>query len=202
MDAHAETPIPSFEPVVATAPGTRRARRGRPRGDSADPLEPAASSAPTARGALAPWYRSRPVIGGALTILGGIAMFGSSQLELGGMTVHVGIEGAQAMILPAVLIVCGALAVLSPAQHLFYGIVAMIIAVYSLVGVNLGGFFVGFLLGAVGGIVVASWRPRTAADEPVAVPADPPAIAGRSPERDAADVAAPADGVADGTARR
>jgi hypothetical protein len=35
-----------------------------------------------------------------------------------------------------------------------------VIAVYSLIGVNLGGFFVGMLLGSVGGILVVSWMPK------------------------------------------
>ena len=163
MDAHRD--------ALATQPDTLDTLDVLETPDELDALEafgePAASveaepadevAAPSEPGPFARWFRSRPVIGGLITVIGGIAMFFSSQLQLGGMTVHVGIEGAQAMILPAVLIVCGALAIFSPAQHVFYGIVAMIISVYSLVGVNLGGFFIGFLLGSIGGIVVASWR--------------------------------------------
>ena len=158
--------------------------------------EPAASvgaepadevAAPSEPGPFARWFRSRPVIGGLITVIGGIAMFFSSQLQLGGMTVHVGIEGAQAMILPAVLVVCGALAIFSPAQHVFYGIVAMIISVYSLVGVNLGGFFIGFLLGSIGGIVVASWRRTT----PRSDDEDAPAL---DDSEDSNAILAPAEG--------
>ncbi|UOE45727.1 DUF6114 domain-containing protein [Agromyces larvae] len=145
------------QPDALTSPfdaPARTARRGRARSRTADES-----------GRFPTWFRSRPTIGGLITVLGGVAMFFSSQLQLGGMTVHVGIEGAQAMILPAVLVVCGLLAILSPAQHVFYGIVALIISVYSLVGVNLGGFFIGFLLGAVGGVIVVSWRRKAAAGE-------------------------------------
>jgi hypothetical protein len=48
--------------------------------------------------------------------------------------------------------------------------------VYSLVGVNLGGFFVGMLLGSVGGILIVSWMPKTRstdATEPDSVEASP-----------------------------
>ncbi|WP_394552695.1 DUF6114 domain-containing protein [Agromyces sp. MMS24-JH15] len=183
MDAHPDTLGPTFDASAAESaarPAGRRARRaGTPPpapvafdagafdAIATDAIathviatDADASAARTEAGPVAAWFRSRPTIGGLITVLGGVAMFFSSQLQLGGMTVHVGIEGAQAMILPAVLIVCGVLAIGSPAQHLFYGIVAMIISVYSLVGVNLGGFFVGFLLGSIGGVVVASWRPK------------------------------------------
>ena len=182
MDAHPDALVSPVDAPTAPPTGGRR-RRGLAIVDG--PASQAAmTDAPDApadddragSGAFAAWFRSRPAIGGLITIVGGLAMFFSSQLQLGGMTVHVGIEGAQAMILPAVLVVCGALAVFSPAQHVFYGIVALIISVYSLVGVNLGGFFVGFLLGSIGGVVVASWRRR----EPTAGPAEtaePPAEA-------------------------
>ncbi|WP_395242514.1 DUF6114 domain-containing protein [Agromyces sp. MMS24-K17] len=189
MDAHPDALVSPFD--APTDPPTR----GRRRRDLAIVDGPASRAAVTdapdspdapaddvragSSGAFATWFRSRPAIGGLITIVGGLAMFFSSQLQLGGMTVHVGIEGAQAMILPAVLVVCGALAIFSPAQHVFYGIVALIISVYSLVGVNLGGFFVGFLLGSIGGVVVASWRRREPAAELVeaAEPAELPAEA-------------------------
>lgn len=159
MDAQPDALAPTFDAPLAHR---RRRLRGAAVAGAAEEAEV---------GRFAAWFRSRPVVGGLITVLGGVAMFFSSQLQLGGMTVHVGIEGAQAMILPAVLVVCGALAIGSPGQHLFYGIVAMIVSVYSLVGVNLGGFFLGFLLGAAGGVVVASWRPKRAD----AVADDPPA---------------------------
>lgn len=62
-----------------------------------------------------------------------------------------------------------------PAHRVFYGVIALAVALYSLVGVNLGGFLLGMLLSTVGGIVAVSWAPKgvDAADEvpePGAVP--------------------------------
>ncbi len=54
-----------------------------------------------------------------------------------------------------------------------YGVISLVIAVYSLIGVNLGGFFVGMLLGAVGGILTVAWMPKKA------VPAEPRPLAAR-----------------------
>ncbi|GAA5207884.1 DUF6114 domain-containing protein [Microbacterium kyungheense] len=116
-----------------------------------------------APGRAATWFRSRPVIGGGIAVLGALAMLLSTQLDLGNIRVHVGIEGMQATILPIVIALAGILAVVMPAHRIFYGVIVLVGSVYSLVAVNLGGFFVGFVLGCVGGVMVVSWAPRRAA---------------------------------------
>ena len=137
--------------------------------DRLDGDEPAPGRAST-------WFRSRPVIGGAVAVLGAVAMLLSTQLDLGNIRVHVGIEGMQATILPIVIALAGILAVAMPAHRVFYGVIVLVGAIYSLVAVNLGGFFVGFLLGCVGGVMVVSWAPRrVAAMEDVDAAPDAPA---------------------------
>jgi hypothetical protein len=108
------------------------------------------------------WYRRRPFIGGALTMLAGIEMFFSGQLDVGKIHIQVGIEGLQATIIPVLLVLLGLLSMLSPAQRIFYGVIALVVSVYSLIGDNLGGFFIGMLLGAVGGVLIVSWMPKRA----------------------------------------
>ena len=100
------------------------------------------------------------VLGGILLILGGLELFGSSQLDFGRLHIHLGIEGLQALVIPLLLVALGALVIATPAHRMLYGVVALAVAVYSIVGVNLGGFLVGFLLAAVGGILTVSWMPR------------------------------------------
>ena len=112
------------------------------------------------------WSRRRPFVGGALVILAGIEMFFSGQLDIGHIHVQVGIEGFQATVIPIALVLLGLLAMLMPAHRIFYGVIALVIAVYSLIGVNLGGFFVGMLLGSVGGILIVSWMPKKVPAEP------------------------------------
>ncbi len=107
------------------------------------------------------WRRGRPLVGGILLILGGLELFGSSQLDFGRLHIHLGIEGLQALVIPLLLVALGALVIATPAHRMLYGVVALAVAVYSIVGVNLGGFLVGFLLAAVGGILTVSWMPRT-----------------------------------------
>jgi hypothetical protein len=112
----------------------------------------------------AAWRRRRPFVGGVLTVLAGVEMFFSGQLDIGKIHVQLGIEGLQATIIPILLVLLGILALTMPVHRVFYGVIALVVSVYSLVGVNLGGFFVGMLLGAVGGVLVVSWMPRTATD--------------------------------------
>jgi hypothetical protein len=120
------------------------------------------------------WARSRPFVGGVLAVLAGVEMFFSGQLDIGNIHVQLGIEGFQATIIPIGMVLLGTLAVLMPAHRIFYGVLTLVLAVYSLIGVNLGGFFVGMLLGSVGGVLIVAWMPKpAAADEPT----DPPAKA-------------------------
>ena len=106
------------------------------------------------------WRRQRPFVGGILVALGGIEMFFSGQLDIGHLHVQLGIEGLQATIIPIALVLLGVLAITMPAHHVFYGVISLAVAVYSLVGVNLGGFLIGMLLAAVGGVLVTAWMPR------------------------------------------
>jgi hypothetical protein len=112
------------------------------------------------------WSHSRPFVGSALVILAGIEMFFSSQLDIGHIHVQVGIEGFQATVIPIALVLLGLLAMLMPVHRIFYGVIALVVGVYSLIGVNLGGFIVGMLLGSVGGILIVSWMPKKVAAEP------------------------------------
>jgi len=114
------------------------------------------------------WRRARPFVGSLMLVLAGIEMFLSTQLDLGNIKVQMGIEGFQAVLIPAGLALLGLLAMFMPVHHVFYGVLALVVAVYSLIGVNLGGFFVGMLLGAVGGTIVVAWGPRAAKAEATA----------------------------------
>ncbi|MFF4880931.1 DUF6114 domain-containing protein [Micromonospora sp. NPDC000668] len=105
------------------------------------------------------WQRSRPFWGGLLTALAGVEMFASTRMTLNGLSFSSGATGLLSLLIPAILVTCGLLLWLSPAQRLFYSIVAAVTAVYSLIGLNLGGFFVGLLLGIVGSALAFAWTP-------------------------------------------
>jgi hypothetical protein len=122
------------------------------------------------------WRRSRPFWGGLLLLIAGLELFLSANLTLGDLEVHMGPEGFLSYLLPLLLILCGVLSWVSPGQRLFYGILGLLTAVYSLVGLNLGGFGLGMLLGIVGGALVLAWAPtrtRPAAPTPASAEEEP-----------------------------
>lgn len=103
------------------------------------------------------WCRQRPFISGLLVVIGGIELFFSSQLDTGNLQIQFGIEGLQATVIPIALVLLGASAIFKPTHHVFYGIIALVLGVYSLIGVNLGGFILGMLLTSIGAVLVVAW---------------------------------------------
>lgn len=131
-----------------------------------------------------PWREQRPFVGGVLVVLAGLEMLLSGPIKLDQLGMNIvlrfGVEGAQATILPLALVLLGILVIAQPVHRIFYGVISLAISVYSIAGVNLGGWVVGFLLGVVGGIIVVSWAPEEepgaqeetgTAEEPDAAPA-------------------------------
>lgn len=110
-------------------------------------------------GKFARWRRHRPFWGGLMLMLSALEMFFSGNMSVGGIEVHLGPQGFLSYLLPLMLLVCGLLAWFTPAQRVFYGIIGLLAALYSFVGLNLGGWFVGMLLGIAGGGLVIAWGP-------------------------------------------
>jgi len=92
-------------------------------------------------------------------MLAGVELLWSSNLTLGGLEIHFGLEGFLSYLLPAVLLLTGLFVWLTPKQRAFYAIVGTLTAVYSVIGLNLGGFFIGMVLGIVGGALSFAWTP-------------------------------------------
>ena len=105
------------------------------------------------------WRRGRPFWGGVITILSGVVFFLSGHITFGGIKISFGPEEFLGWVIPLLLVLCGLLMLLTPAQRIFYGVLAAAISVGGLLGLNLGGFIVGMLLGMVGGALGASWAP-------------------------------------------
>lgn len=103
------------------------------------------------------WRRARPFWGGLLTLLAGLEIFGTTQMSLGGLTVQMGPTGFLSWLIPTILVTCGLLIWFSVHQRVFYAVVAAVTAIFALIGVNLGGFFVGMLLGIVGSALAFAW---------------------------------------------
>ena len=149
-----------------------------PHGEPADGRFPAASGEPTAaaepaartageeRRPGAPhrfraWRGRRPFLGGLLMTLGGAEILVTERASLG-VVVHVGMEGLSGYVVPTMLLVCGLLTLFNPQQRLFYSVLGVLLALGSWVTSNLGGFFVGLLLGLVGATLAFGWMPDQA----------------------------------------
>ena len=82
-----------------------------------------------------------------------------------GPTFRVGLGGVNAFVgtvIAFVLTLCGLLLWFSPAQRVFYSIVAVILALATFNTINYGGFFIGMLLGIIGGALAFAWSPVAA----------------------------------------
>ena len=122
------------------------------------------------------WRRSRPFWGGLFVILGGAVIILSERAPLP-LLVHIGVQGVAGYLLPVIQVLCGLLLWFNPAQRTFYSILAILLALGSWVTSNLGGFFVGMLLGLVGGSLAFAWEqrdPRPEPRRPVRPPRRPP----------------------------
>jgi hypothetical protein len=117
------------------------------------------------------WERGRPFWGGLFLVLSGLEFYVSAHMDLMPVKVSFGSQGFLSWVIPLGLLLCGLLVWLTPAQRIFYGILGATVSVAALIGLNLGGFFVGMLLGIVGGALSFSWTPGTpAADETAELP--------------------------------
>jgi Family of unknown function (DUF6114) len=114
---------------------------------------------PIRRGLLAwqRWRRTRPFWGGLLIILGGAEMLLSEQAPLP-IVIHVGAQGVAGYLVPIVLVLCGVLLWLTPMQQTFYSVLAVVLSLGSWITSNLGGFFVGLMLGVIGGALAFAWQ--------------------------------------------
>ncbi len=109
------------------------------------------------------WRRTRPFWGGVLLVAAGVELLvapAAQSLVLPiDLVVYAGIAGVSGPLIAFLLIALGVLGWLQPAQHTFFGLVGLMLALVSFVTSNFGGFAVGMLLGIVGGALVFAWAP-------------------------------------------
>jgi hypothetical protein len=89
-------------------------------------------------------------------------MLGAIEILLSGQDLlsaapHLGIQGLAGYLIPAHLLLMGVLLWLNPVDRIIYSLIAMFLALWSWTTSNLGGFFIGMLLGMVGGALAFAW---------------------------------------------
>ncbi|WP_392961701.1 DUF6114 domain-containing protein [Streptomyces sp. LN245] len=104
------------------------------------------------------WRANRPFWGGLLLTLAGAEILLTEKASLK-VVLHIGMQGLAGYLLPTVMLLCGLLILFNPAQRLFYSLLGILLSLGTWVTSNLGGFFIGLLLGAVGSCLAFGWLP-------------------------------------------
>ncbi|OIK27539.1 hypothetical protein VT52_011120 [Streptomyces malaysiense] len=104
------------------------------------------------------WRARRPFWGGLLLALAGGEILLTEKASLK-VVMHIGMQGLAGYLLPGLMALLGLLILFNPAQRLFYSIVGVLVSLGTWVTSNLGGFFVGLLLGVVGSCLAFGWLP-------------------------------------------
>ncbi|MCW2871933.1 DUF6114 domain-containing protein [Actinacidiphila oryziradicis] len=121
--------------------------------------EPAAPVAPpTKRERWRAWRGRRPFWGGLLVTLGGGEILLTEKAALP-VILHIGMQGLAGYLIPLMLVIVGLLTLFNPAQRLFYAIVGVLLTLGTWITSNLGGFFIGLLLGVIGSCITFGWVP-------------------------------------------
>ncbi len=120
--------------------------------------------AATAWQAFRAWRRSRPFWGGLLLVLAGVELLAIPLLSVLAhgsvkVVIYIGIGGVFGVLIGGLLVACGLLIWFHPVQRVFYAIAGVLLAVASFVATNLGGFFLGMLLGVTGASLSFGWTP-------------------------------------------
>ncbi|MFC8510085.1 DUF6114 domain-containing protein [Streptomyces sp. NPDC057411] len=124
----------------------------------------AGTEAPPAAGRRHPWrtfrrWRHRRPFGAGLAVaLGGAEILVTQRASVS-VVLAAGADSLAGYVLPILMVVCGILIVLNPRQRLFYSVIGVLASLASWVTSNLGGFFVGMLLGVVGSSLAFGWLP-------------------------------------------
>jgi hypothetical protein len=116
------------------------------------------------------WRHGRPFWGGLFVMLGGLEILFTVWAPLG-VVLHVGMQTFVGYLMPIVIVLCGVLIWFTPAQRVFYSLVAILCGLASWLTSNMGGFIIGLLLTLVGGALAFAWTvdgpaPATTADGP------------------------------------
>lgn len=110
------------------------------------------------RSAFRAWRADRPFWGGLLLALGGAEILLTMKVSLK-VVLHIGMQGLAGYLLPSLMVVLGLLILFNPTQRLFYSITGVLLTLGTWLTSNMGGFFIGLLLGTVGSCMAFGWLP-------------------------------------------
>ncbi|MFF9767645.1 DUF6114 domain-containing protein [Streptomyces sp. NPDC014636] len=104
------------------------------------------------------WRARRPFWGGLLLALGGGEILVTEKASLK-VVLHIGMQGLAGYLLPGLMVLLGLLILFNPSQRLFYSLTGVLLSLGTWLTSNLGGFFLGLLLGVTGSCLAFGWLP-------------------------------------------
>jgi uncharacterized protein DUF6114 len=157
--------------VHAYEPGGSAHEAAEPPTDDASPFPvPVPTTRPASGGwfitawrRFSAWRRRRPFWGAVLAILGGAEILTTETIPFR-VIVHIGLIGQLGYVMPVLMMLCGILLLFAPQPRAFYASLVLLASLATWITSNLGGFFLGMLLGLAGGALALSWTtaPRAA----------------------------------------
>lgn len=121
------------------------------------------------------------LIGGIFILLGGAliaalaATFGGlfNLVGLGDFGLGVALLGSLGLVFGLIIIIGGVMMYMKPQQHVMWGAIVLILSIVSF-PFSIGGFFIGFILALIGGILGLVFKPSQPMAAPYAPPMAPP----------------------------
>ena len=107
------------------------------------------------------WRRSRPFWGGLFLLIGAVPIFVLPLAPIG-LVIASGIAGVSGLLIGAIMAVLALSMWFTPHTRVLAGILAVLVSLGAFPLTNLGGLFIGSILGVIGGAMGASWAPRKA----------------------------------------
>lgn len=107
------------------------------------------------------WRKQRPFVPGLLILLSGIVMLAPAYftVQVSDLLVMIStISGVSTLLIGALLIMFGIGTWLQPHAAPYLGVLSILVAIVAVPTSNLGGFFIGSLLGIVGGALALAWE--------------------------------------------
>lgn len=107
------------------------------------------------------WRSTRPFAGGLLMLLSGVIMVAPAYftVQISDLLVMIStISGVSTLLIGALLIMFGLGTWLQPYAAAYLGVLGIIVSIVAVPTSNLGGFFVGSLLGIIGGALALGWE--------------------------------------------
>ena len=106
------------------------------------------------------------MLGGVLQAFVGALISGigttSGTANATGFGSTVGILGIIGIIFGIIMIVGGIMMYTNPSSHTLWGVIVLLLSIFSFATSSLGGFFIGFLLGLIGAILGLVFKPSMA----------------------------------------